>query len=82
MLKIPKVVKLSKSEDGWKYGVWSGSIAASDEHSIGTPLGVVTARAVTALLDGQSLWPRQWVKCKALRGVHQLNIREPRSGHI
>ena len=51
--KLPKVVKLSKAETRWKYGVWIGSIEASDEHLIGTPLGVVKARAVTALPDRQ-----------------------------
>ena len=35
-----------------KHGVWIGSIEASDEHSYGTPLGVVKARAVTARPNG------------------------------
>ena len=53
MYKIPKVVKLSKSEARWGDGVWIGSIEASDDHLIDIPLGVVKARAVTAQPGGQ-----------------------------
>ena len=53
MYKIPKVVKIGKSEARWRYGVWIGSMENSDEHLIGTPLGVVKARAVTALPEEQ-----------------------------
>jgi hypothetical protein len=51
MYKIPKTVKINKSEARWKYGIWLGSIESSDEHLIGTKLGVIKARAVTALPD-------------------------------
>ena len=53
MYKLPKVVKLSKSEAKWRCGVWIGSIEASYEHLIGNPLGVIKARTLTTLPDGQ-----------------------------
>ena len=53
MYTTPKVVKLSKSEARWKYGVWNGSVEASDEHLTGIPLGVVKTMAVSAPPDGQ-----------------------------
>ena len=53
MYKLPKVVMLRMSEARWRYVVWIGSIEASDEHLIGTPLDVVKASAVIALPDGQ-----------------------------
>ena len=53
MNKLPQIFKLSVSEARWKLGVWSGALEASDEHLIGTPLGVIRARAVAALPNGQ-----------------------------
>ena len=60
-----------------------GSIKASGEHLIGTSLGVVTAKGpdCTHSVD-RGLRPRRSMMCQALRGDHQLNIREPGSGHI
>jgi hypothetical protein len=49
MYKIPRTVNIDKSEAGWKYGIWLACIESSDEHMIGTKLGVIKARAVTAL---------------------------------
>ncbi len=53
MYKIPKVVKLGKSEARWRDGAWIGSMENSDEHLIGTPLGVIKVRAVMALPEEQ-----------------------------
>ena len=78
MYTTPKVVKLSKSEARWKYGVWIGSVEASDEHLIGIPLGVV--KAMAAEMD-RCLRPRRSVRCTARRGDHQRSTEEPRSEH-
>ena len=51
--EAPKVVKFSKSEARWNYGVWIGSFDAPDEHLIDSSLAVVKPRAVTAPSDGQ-----------------------------
>ena len=53
LYKVPKNMKLGKSEAKWHYGVWLGSILTSDEHMIGTPLGVVKARSVTTLSEDE-----------------------------
>ena len=58
-----KDVKISKSEARWRQGVLIGSNEASDEHLSGTPLGVIKARAVVALPDGQRF------KGKAIDGM-------------
>jgi hypothetical protein len=41
MYKVPKTVKMGKSEARWRPGVWIGSIETSDEHLVGTDLGVI-----------------------------------------
>ena len=49
--------------------MWIGSIDASDEHCVGTPLGVVKAKALAALPpEGQRLEPRRSMICKAHSG--------------
>jgi hypothetical protein len=35
-------------------GIWLGSMESSDEHLLGTKLGVIRARAVTALPDDKA----------------------------
>ena len=49
-------------------GVWIGSIEASGEHFIGTPLRVIKARSVTQHNQmGRDSRPKQSTRCKALR---------------
>ena len=52
LYKIAKTKKIGKTEARWQYGVWLGSIESSDEHLIGTTLGVIKSRAVTTLQEG------------------------------
>ena len=53
LYKIAKTVRLGKSEPKWQYGIFLGTIESSDEHMLGTELGVIKARAVTAVPEGQ-----------------------------
>ena len=53
LYNVAKTVKLGKAEARWRYGVWLGSIEASDEHLLGTELGVIKARAVKAAHEDQ-----------------------------
>lgn len=41
LYKLPKHLKLWRSEPRWKRRIWLGSIEASDEHIVGTALGVI-----------------------------------------
>ena len=58
LYKIAKTKKLGKSEARWEYGVWLGSIELSDEHLIGTSLGVIKSRAATTLQEDTRFDPR------------------------
>ncbi len=53
LYKVSKTVRLGKAEARWRYGIWYGSIEASDEHLLGTELGVIKARPVTAVREDQ-----------------------------
>ena len=53
LYKLSKTIRLGKSEARWRHGVWIGSIEASDEHLVGTDLGVIKCRAVAPLAEGQ-----------------------------
>ena len=59
-------MKLGKSEPKWQYGVFLGTIESSDEHMLGTELGVIKARAVTALPEEQRFDARA---IQTMRGV-------------
>lgn len=41
LYKVPKKVRMGKSEPRWRGGVWIGSVESSDEHLIGTALGII-----------------------------------------
>ena len=53
LYKVSKTVKLGKSEARWRRGVWLGIVELSDEHIIGTEIGVIKCRAVTSLPGDQ-----------------------------
>ena len=53
LYKISKTVKIGKAEPRWQHGVWLGSLETSDEHLLGTELGVIKARAVTSVQEEQ-----------------------------
>ena len=53
LYNIPKTVTRGKSQPRWNHGVWIGSIETSDEHLIATELGVIKARAVTAVMESK-----------------------------
>ncbi len=67
LYKVSRTVKLGKSEARWRCGVWIGSIEVPGEHCLGTELGVIEARAVTDLPEGQ----RFDAKAEVHRGGHQ-----------
>ena len=74
--KLSRSVSLKPGGDG----VWIGSIEAPDEHLMGTPLGVIKARALIALPDGQRF------EAKAIDEMQGTPLRpstkHPRSEHI
>ena len=79
MYKVPKVVKLSKSEARWRHGVWIRSIEASYEHLIRTPMGVIKARARTALPEGQRFEAEAIDEMHTVRGGkirHETDVEE------
>ena len=45
LLKYGSTVKLGKAEPRWRPGIWLRSIETSDEHLVGTELGVIKARS-------------------------------------
>ena len=51
--RYPMSSSSASQKPGGQYGVWIGFMEASDEHLIGTLLGVVKPRGVTALPGGQ-----------------------------
>lgn len=53
LYRIPKTIRLGKSEPRWRRGVWMGTVEWSDEHIIGTKLGVIRSRVISQLPDGQ-----------------------------
>ena len=53
LYKLSKTIKLGKSEARWKHGVWLGTIETSDEHIVGTDLGVIKCRGVAPLPESQ-----------------------------
>ena len=63
LYKLSKTVKIGKSEARWRHGIWMGTIETSDEHLVGTDLGVIKCRAVAPLPESQRF------DCKALLGI-------------
>ena len=53
LYKLSKTIRIGKTEPRWRYGVWLGSIESTDEHLIGTSLGVIKCRSVDTLAEGQ-----------------------------
>ena len=50
---MSKTARLGKAEPRWRPGVWLESIETSDEHLVGTDLGVIKARAVASMNEEQ-----------------------------
>ena len=53
LYKVSKTARLGKAEPRWRPGVWLGSIETSDEHLVGTGLGLIKARAVASMNEEQ-----------------------------
>lgn len=53
LYKIPKTVRISKTEPRWRCGVW----ASSDEHLVGTSRGGIKRKSNVSLPDTQRFSP-------------------------
>ena len=80
LYKVSKTVKLGKAEPRWRPGVWLGSIENSDEHLLGTDLGVIKARAITSMneerrFDGKAIESMKGIPWKPSTRHRGIKIR-------
>ena len=63
------------SEPRWCHGVWIGSIETSDEHKVATEMGVIKARAVTAVMGSKRFDAKSIQHMKGLAGKQSTKHR-------
>lgn len=51
LFKVARTVRLGKAEARWREGIWLGTVESSDEHLVGTMVGVIKRRCSAGVAD-------------------------------